>query len=64
MSYESIAKLVHDLAKNHNRLSGEHGLPVTEMKTDELTIIQKVFSNYEISGDTLSIGVIPDGLWA
>lgn len=64
MNYESIAELVHNLVKNpKNMMAREHGFFSAEIKTNELTIIQKVFSNYEVSGDALTIGVIPEGLW-
>ena len=64
MNYESIAELVHDLVKNPKRiLSRELGLPSTELKNSELTIIRGVFSKYEASGSALSIGVIPQGMW-
>ncbi|MHB8125913.1 MAG: hypothetical protein ACYDEJ_09795 [Desulfitobacteriaceae bacterium] len=65
MSYESIAKLVHECVKNpKSLLSLEHGLPSTELKTNEFKIIQNVFSKYEVSGDTLTIGIKPLGEWA
>ncbi|MFZ3132657.1 MAG: hypothetical protein WA125_16550 [Desulfosporosinus sp.] len=64
MSYESIAKLVNDLVKNpESILSLEQGLPSTELKTNEITIIQNVFSKYEVSGDTLTIGIEPLIKW-
>lgn len=63
MNYESIAKLVHDLAKNPKSvLSSEHGL-LPEHKTNEFKIIQNVFSKYEVSGDTLTIGIKPLVSW-
>lgn len=65
MTYESIAKLVHDLVKNPKDLSLlEHRLPSTELNISELAIVQSVFSKYEVSGDTLAIEVIPQGMWA
>lgn len=65
MNYESIAELVHDLVKYpKSMLLREHGLPSAELTTNELTIIQKVFSKYEVSGDALTTGVIPQGMWA
>ncbi|MFZ3132916.1 MAG: hypothetical protein WA125_17865 [Desulfosporosinus sp.] len=64
MNYERIAELVHDLVKNPKSiLSLEQGLPGTELKTNEITIIQNVFSKYEVSGDTLTIGIEPFGTW-
>ena len=64
MSYESIAELVHDLVKNpKSLLSLEHRLPSTDLKTNELKIIQNIFSKYEVSGDTLTIGIEPLIKW-
>ena len=63
MNYDSIAKLVHDLVKNpKSMVSSEHGL-FSEHKTNEFTIIQNVFSKYEVSGDTLTIEALPLDLW-
>lgn len=60
MNYESIAKLVHDLVKNpKSMLSSDHGL-----LPEHNTIIQNVFSKYEVSGDTLTIGIQPLTEWA
>lgn len=65
MSNQSIAELVHDLVKNpKSTFSLERGIPSAELKADELTIIQRVFSEYEISGDALTLGTLPLGLWA
>ncbi|MDR3602088.1 MAG: hypothetical protein P4L49_16640 [Desulfosporosinus sp.] len=65
MNYESIAKLVHDLVKNpKSMLPREQGLPSAELKTNQFTIIQRVFSEYEVSGDALTIETLPLGLWA
>ena len=65
MNYEKIAKLVHDLVKNpKSLLSSEQGLHSIELKTNEFTIIQRVFSEYEISGDVATLGTLPLGLWA
>lgn len=64
MSYESIAELVHDLVKNPtSMLSREPGLPSAKLKTNEFTIIQNVFSKYEVSGGALTIGALPMGIW-
>lgn len=65
MNYEKIAELVHDLVKNpQSMLSEEQELPSTGLKMNELKIIQKVFSKYEVAGDALKVGVIPEGMWA
>jgi len=64
MSYVSIAELVHDLVKNpKNMLSTELPQPSSDLNTNELTIIQRVFTKYEVSADTLTIGVTPMGVW-
>jgi len=64
MSYESIAELVHDLVKNPKSISSRQlGLPSADLKTNESTVIQRVFSKYEVSGSALTIGVIPQGMW-
>jgi len=56
MNYESIAKTVHELIKNPERLlSLEHGLPSAKLKTNEFKSIQTVFSKNEVSGDVLTI---------
>ncbi|HBW36046.1 hypothetical protein [Desulfosporosinus sp. BICA1-9] len=64
MSYDSIAELVNGLVKNpKNLLSLENGLPSTELKTHEFTIIQNVFSKYEVSEGTLTIEAFPLVKW-
>ena len=64
MSNQSIAELVHDLVKNpKNMLSRKIGLPSAELKNNEITIIQRVFSEYEVSGDVVTLGTLPLGLW-
>jgi hypothetical protein len=64
MSYESIAELVHDLVKNpKSMLSRELGLPSAGLKTNEFTIIQKVFSKYEVSGGSVMFGTSPLNYW-
>lgn len=59
LNYDKIAELIHDLVKNPKSLSSEQRLPSTELNTHELSIIQNVFSKYEVSGDTLTIGINP-----
>lgn len=40
MNYEKIAEIVNDLVKNPKNISlQEQGLPSTELKTNEFTII-------------------------
>ena len=64
MNYESIAELVHNLVKDPKRmLSQGLGLPPTELKTNEFAIIRRVFSEYEVSGDVVTLGTLPLGLW-
>ena len=64
MDYQCIAELVHNLVKNpKNMLSLEHGL-LPELKTNESKIIQSVFSKYGVSGDVVTLGTLPLGLWA
>jgi len=61
MSYESIAELVHNLVENPKiMLSRELG---AEPMTNESTIIQKVFSQYKVSGDIMTFGALPMGYW-
>lgn len=64
MNYEQIAEIVHDLIKNPKSMPlQEQELPSTELKTNELTIIQNVFSKYTVSGNALTVAVIPEGMW-
>lgn len=64
MNYKNIAELVNDLIKNpKNMLSQEHGVSSTEQKTNEFTIIQRVFSEYRVSGDILTYETLPLGYW-
>lgn len=65
MSNQSIAELVHELVKNpKSMLSRELDLPSAKLKTNEITIIRRVFSEYEVSGDVVTLGTLPLGLWA
>jgi len=64
MSYESIAELVYELVKNpKSMLSRELGLSSAKLKMNEFTIIQRVFSEYEVSGDVVALGTLPLGFW-
>lgn len=64
MSNQTIAELVHNLVKDPTSiLSREHFLPPTELKTNEVTIIQRVFSEVEVSGNALTLGTLPLGFW-
>jgi len=65
MSYDSIAELVNKLVKNpKSMVSQEHEIHSSKLKSNELSIIQNVFSKYEVSGDTLTIKVLPLAEWA
>ena len=63
MSYESIAELVHNLVKNPESLSRENEFPSAELKTNEFAIIRNVFSKCELSGDALTVSVLPQYMW-
>ena len=65
MSNQSIAELVHDLVKNPKSMfSQQLRIPPVELKTNEVTIIQRVFADYEVTGDVVTLGTLPLGLWA
>ncbi|SPF53524.1 conserved hypothetical protein [Candidatus Desulfosporosinus infrequens] len=65
MNYEKIAEMVHSLVKNPNDLTSyEQRISSVKILPREFSIIQKVFSKYELSGDAVTIRVIPDGTWA
>lgn len=64
LTYERIAELVYERVKNPKSvLPQELGLSFTEPKLNEIDIIKKVFSKYEVSGDTLTIGISPLDYW-
>lgn len=64
MNYERIAELVHKLVKNpKSLLTGELRLPSAELKMNELTTIQSVFSEFEVSGDVLTFRITPLDFW-
>lgn len=65
MDYKGIAKTVHALVKNSDaKLLQQKQVLFKQNNTNEMTIIQNVFSKSEVSGDVLGQGVIPEGLWA
>ena len=65
MNYELIAETVHGLVKNnHNAATYEQGASSTQILPNELSVIQRVFSKYQATGDTVNIGIIPEGMWA
>jgi len=54
MSYERIAKQVHEYVKNpESSLTQGKRLAEKQVKTAELSILQNVFSRYKVSGNTL-----------
>lgn len=64
MSNQSIAELVYDLVKNpKSMISLENWIPSAELKTNEVAIIQRVFKQYEVSGDILALGYLPLRFW-
>jgi len=64
MNYNSIAKMVHKCVKNPGIISAkENGLAESGVKTKELSIVETVFSKYEVSGDVISIQAIPLNFW-
>jgi hypothetical protein len=64
MDYNSIAKMVHKCVKNPNSmLAKKSGLAESRVKTQELSVIQTVFSKHEVSGDVITIGITPLGYW-
>jgi hypothetical protein len=65
MNFDSIAKMVHEFVKNpSNMYAKENGLAESKVETKELSVIQTVFSKYEVSGDVITIGITPMGYWA
>ncbi|MDQ7096586.1 hypothetical protein REC12_23605 [Desulfosporosinus sp. PR] len=64
MNYEIIAEMVHSLVKNnHNMALCEQGVSSAKILPNEVSIIQRVFSKYEATGDAVTIGIIPEGMW-
>lgn len=64
MNHEKIAELFHNLVENPKfMLSQELGFQSTELKTNEITIIQRVFSEYEVSRDAMTLGILPLRFW-
>jgi len=64
MNYEGIAELVHDIVKNPKNILSLKHTSLLELRTKEFKIIQNVFSKYEVSGDVVTLGTLPLGLWA
>ncbi|HWQ73624.1 MAG TPA: hypothetical protein VN370_15050 [Desulfitobacteriaceae bacterium] len=64
MSYDRIAKLVHQYVKNPESTLTQGKRPAEkEVKTAELSVIQSVFSGYQVSGDVMAIKVLPLRSW-
>jgi len=64
MSYDNIAEMVHDLVKNPKSMQArELGLCSAKPKSNEFTIIQRVFSEFEVSGDAMAIRTLPPIFW-
>ncbi|MEA4902149.1 hypothetical protein [Desulfitobacterium sp.] len=63
MNNEEIAELVHELVKNPKGLLPLENKALEELKTKELTLINRVFSGCETSGDILAIDTLPLGFW-
>jgi hypothetical protein len=64
MNYDNIAKMVHQYVKNPKSIiAKENGLVENGVKTKELSVIQTVFSKYEVSGDVITFGVTPLSYW-
>lgn len=63
MNYESIAELVHELVKNPKSMLSIENRASEELKTKELTLIKRVFSECEVSGDVLAFDTLPLGFW-
>ncbi|WP_088227944.1 hypothetical protein [Desulfosporosinus sp. FKB] len=64
MNYQQIAELVHKLVKNPKspEVLKEEVLS-EEVRMNEFTCIQKVFSKLEVSGDILTFEITPLDFW-
>ncbi|WP_407311802.1 hypothetical protein [Desulfosporosinus sp. SB140] len=64
MNYELIAEMVHGLVKNNHIVAAyEQGVSSARILPNEFSVIQRVFSKYEATGDAVTIGIIPEGMW-
>lgn len=54
MNFDSIANLVHDCVKNPKALIQQNGADEKKVTATEFTVVQKVFSRYEVSGGTVA----------
>ncbi|WP_353853148.1 hypothetical protein [Dehalobacter restrictus] len=63
MNYESIANLVHDCVRNPKMLLAQNSKQGNKVKPNEFTTVQNVFSDYTVSGGTISMTVSPLDSW-
>lgn len=60
MNYDNIAEMVNKLVKDpKDVMSQEQESSALELTKGEFTIIQNVFSKYEVSGNALTIQALP-----
>ncbi|QHA00090.1 hypothetical protein [Dehalobacter restrictus] len=63
MNYDSIANLVHDCVRNPKMLLAQNSKQGNKVKSNEFTTVQNVFSDYRVSGGTVSMTVSTLGDW-
>ena len=63
MSYQRIAELVHELVKTPKSMLQDKKLSLGQLKMNEFTSIQRVFSDLEVSRDVLTFESIPLDYW-
>ncbi|NLI91569.1 MAG: hypothetical protein GX434_04995 [Peptococcaceae bacterium] len=63
MNFDSIANLVHECVKNPKILIQQNGAEEKKVMPGEFSVIQNVFSRYEVSGGTVAFIVEPLGDW-
>lgn len=60
MNYDSIAEMVNGLVKETKGVVSQKQEPSSlELTKSESTIIQNVFSKYDVSGNALTIEALP-----
>lgn len=65
MNYDSIAEMVNKLVKDPKAVMSQEQVPPSlKLTKSEFTIIQNVFSKYEVSGNALTIEALPLAEWA
>jgi hypothetical protein len=62
VNYEKIANLVHECVKNPAKLL-ESKPQAAEAKSSEMSVIENVFSRYEVSGGVAAIEAGPLTMW-